>query len=215
MSNPESDILKWATEGSLEVEHLLNLALVGDAATADFLRDLRSLGDWKQFEKLPVITVPYQAWALVVEEYLRNGFSGLESLATDEHARFVIALLEHIHTADSLNAMLDIFSYVICNPEKYEDLSDRLISSLNVVLSFPPAVRVDNDVETNLREFIHRYIDHADGEQRYGTAICALRSVGNSSSVKLIKSKKALSGKWLGTEKIVIAKINARLKRAV
>ena len=109
--------------------------------------------------------------------------------------------------------MLDIFSYVVSCPERFEDTSDRLISALNTTLSFPPVVRVDQDVEEKLREFIHRYIDLTQDEQRYVTAICALRSIGNDSSVKLIKSKKALAGQWKGTEKLVIKKINDRLKR--
>ncbi len=212
MSSPENKILERLANGSLEVEHLLNLAIIGDAATADFLNELRRSGKWEKMNSLELNSVPYQDWALVIQEYLRGGFKALESLAMERYSFLVVALLEHLHTSESVVAMIEIFADVIDDVKKNQCLADDLVSSLNVILSFPPAIKVDDINADKLREFIHQYIEIVDEEAQYATGICALRGVGNESSVRLIKSKKPLSGSWQGTEKIVIKKIKDNLR---
>lgn len=210
MNSPEHIILEKAKAGTLEVEHLLRLAHIGDDATADFLKEFRGEGNKGHLEELKIGADSFRIWALVVEEYLRGGAENLKKLANKGYARFVIALLENLHSEESLSIMVDIFSSIIRNPRESKELSGRLVSAINIILSFPPVVEVDGKVEADLREFIHRYIDMAESDQEYATAICALRSIGDESSIKLIKSKKKLSGSWSGTEKIVINKINSK-----
>lgn len=212
MSSPENKVLEKALSGSLEVEHLLDLALVGDLKTAEFLSHLCDSLDWQDADSLPGNSVPYRAWATVVKVYLKDSYAGLEALAQHGYINFIIALLEHLHTSDSLTTILRIFPRAIENPKDYEDLSDSIVSAINVILSFPPAVCVSKSTEDTLREFVHGYIESTNDEHRYGTALCALRDIGDESSIKLIKSKSKLSGQWLGTESIVIGKITDRLR---
>lgn len=211
MSSPESRIVDLAENGKLEVEDLLDLAFVGDIRTADFLQELR--GRWESQGEVGFAGQIYKNWALVVEQFLRDGFPGLSKLSKGEGASFVIALLEHLHCKESVLSLMDIFSYVIDNCEEYAGLADKVVTSINAILSFPPIVTIDQASMVRLRGFVHRYIEIADSVEKYATAICALRAFGDQTSIDLIKSQKPLSGSWAGTEKIVIKKINDNLKK--
>lgn len=212
MSSPESRIVDLARDGKLEVENLLDLAFVGDIGTADFLKRNREEREGQGGIFFNDRT--YQSWALVVEQFLRDGYSGLSKLSKGDKARYVVALLEHLHSEDSVLALMDLFSYVIDNCEKYADLSDRIVASINAILSFPPVVDIDAFSKERLRIFVHRYIGVVDEDVKYATAICALRSIGDESSINLIKNHKPLSGSWLGTENIVIKVIKSNIKKS-
>lgn len=211
MSSPESRVVELAGKGRLEVENLLDLALIGDAETANFLRDLRE--EWVRQGEIGLYNATFQSWALVVELYLRDGYSGLSSLSKGGGAQFVISLLEHLHSEDSLKALMHLYSEVIDEPEVNVEISDKLVASLNSMLSFPPIIDVDIASKDCLRGFIHRYMGFVIDDGKYATAMCALRSIGDETSIDLIKSKKPLTGSWSGTEKMVIKSIKNNIVR--
>ncbi|UTM59456.1 hypothetical protein L4174_022425 [Photobacterium sp. CCB-ST2H9] len=207
MNSIEKKILNRVSSGNLEVEDILDLSINGNKETSTFLHELKESSGWSPIQSLSEGEVPFEAWATVVEVYLKDGFSGLTIFKNGPYARFVVALLEHLHSTNSVEALVDIFSYVMLQPEEYTVLSDTIVSSLNVILSFPPDVILLEDTTSFIRDFIHRYISVVETENQYAVAICALRKIGNEKSINLIKSKNKLTGQWLGTEKIVIKEI--------
>ena len=90
-----------AVDNSLEVEHLLKVATIGDAADAPFLRVLKGEHGWsdtgREGRKL---VVPFGRWADTVCRFLEDGYLGLVQAAKDppDAADFCVSVLEELKT---------------------------------------------------------------------------------------------------------------------
>src|SRR5262245_33962022 len=85
-----------AADNSLEVEHLVKVAVLGDATDAPFLRALKGEHGWsdtgREGRKL---VVPFGRWADTVCRFLEDGYPGLVQAAKEsDGAEFCVSVLE-------------------------------------------------------------------------------------------------------------------------
>src|SRR4051794_17121597 len=108
-----------AADNSLEVEHLLKVATLGDASDAPFLRALREEHDWSDSgREVGTLVVPFGRWADTVCRFLEHGYPGLVQLAKDSDtaAEFCVGVLEELNSPASVPAILVIGGPVIERP---------------------------------------------------------------------------------------------------
>jgi hypothetical protein len=65
-----------------------------------------------------------------------------------------------------------------------------------------------------LRGFLHAVLEHELSESQRATAVCALRGVGDESSVERISALPVFDGPWSGLESTVTRAIRRRLSRS-
>lgn len=189
-------IERMAGRGTLEVEHLLRLARNPSPAVADALDALSAKIGWTSATPHEV---PFGQWSVVVSAYCRNGFPGLRQLAQQQDfAPFVLGLLEDLHSHDALDCILESFPAVLENCASDPTLAQRIAAALNLTLSFKPWIVPSADQGEQVRCFLHRLVASAQTDATRAIAYCALRQVGDSSSLSLLSTLPPLSAPWAG-----------------
>jgi hypothetical protein len=205
-----------AADNSLEVEHLVKVAELGDAADASFLRALKGEHGWsdtgREGRKL---VVPFGRWSDTVCRFLEDGYPGLVQAAKDsaEAAEFCVSVLEELKTAASVSAILAIGGPLIERPAANVKLAVRLADAFNLLLSFKSAPAIAPKVEEQVREFLHRLLAVELSEVQRASVVCALRGVGNAESATLVGSLPPFRGSWAGLEQAAVRQIKQRLRR--
>lgn len=205
-----------AADNSLEVEHLLKVATIGDASDAPFLRALKEEHAWSETGcEGRARVVPFGRWSDTVCRYLEDGHTGLVQLAgkSIEAAEFCISVLEEIKTTESVVALLAIGGPVIANPKVNVSLAILIADAVNRLLSFKGGPEIDPAVELQLREFLHHLLALELSEVQRASVVCALRGVGDAVSVTLIASLSPFRGSWAGLEQSAVRQIKQRLRR--
>lgn len=206
-----------AADNSIEVEHLLEVAAVGDSSDASFVRSLKNEYGWSNTGRVGASrVVPFGRWADTVCRFLEEGYVGLVAMAgeTAGAAEFCIGLLEEIRTPESVSAVLAIGRTLIEQPAIDVPLAVRMAGALNLLLSFNGAPAVAPTVEHEVREFLHRLLDVELSEDQRASAVCALRGVGNESSAARIAALPPFQGCWAGLEALAARQIKKRLRRS-
>jgi hypothetical protein len=179
-----------AADGSLEVEHLLPVAVRGDASDAPLLRALKAEFKWPDTGRQGrAWIVPLGRWTDTVCRFLEDGYTGVVRMAGESAGavEFCASLLEEVKTPESVTALLAIGGPVVKRPEADVRLAFRLADAFNVLLSFKDRPAVGAAVEKRVRDFLHRLFALPLGETRQAIVVCALRGVGDAKSVSLIK----------------------------
>jgi hypothetical protein len=207
-----------ADDDSLEVEDLLRVIARAGASDASFLRRLKDENGWPDAGWMNGSrVVPFGRWVDVICCYLERGYAGLVESArarTDNDvAMFCVGLLEELKTPASVAALLAIGENIIERPEADRALSLRLARAFNLVLSFKDAPEVDREAIANVREFLHRtlLIDLSEAER--AACVYALRSVGDSESLRLIATLPIFQGPYAGLEASASKAIKQNLRR--
>jgi hypothetical protein len=206
-----------AADNSLEVEHLLKVAELGDASDAPFLRALRSEHGWSATGREGrSLVVPFGRWADVVCRFLEDGYPGLVQAAKepDGAAEFCVSLLEQLKTAASVSALLAVGGPVIDRPAGDIKLALRLANGFNHLLSFKGAPAIAPTVEGQVRQFLHRLLAIDLSNVKRASVVCALRGVGDAESAALIGSLPPFSGNWADLERVAVRQIKQRGRRA-
>jgi hypothetical protein len=205
-----------AADNSLEVEHLLKVAELGDATDAPFLRALKSEHGWSESGREGrKRVVPFGRWSDTVCRFLEDGYSGLVQAAKDssEAAEFCVSLLEELKTAESVAAILAIGGPVLERPAADVKLAVRLADAFNFLLSFKGAPAIAPAVEREIREFLHHLPAAELSEEQRASLVCALRGVGDAESAALVASLPPFRGCWAGLERLAIRQIKRRVRR--
>lgn len=210
-------IKKRARKGTLEVEHLLREAIHPNYALAIALDELSEELQWSH-AAAPLddgsLAVPLATWAKVVSTYCREGFEGLNRLATEPGlANFVIGVLEEIKKKESLDALLLAFRENLNQPCSDLDRSCRIASAVNLMLSFKPSVTADTEQTIELRAFLHALYTCSESDAQRAIALLALRGIGDERSAEFAAAK-ALAWPWHDVPKIVSKNIIKRLRAA-
>lgn len=202
-----------AADNSLEVEHLLKVAAIGDATDTPFLRALKSEHRWSDTGREGrTRVVPFGRWADAVCRFLEEGAAGLVRMAGEftEAADFCIGVLEEVQTPESVSALLAIGGRVVQRPETDIRLAVRLADGFNRLLSFKNEPAIDPAAGQQVREFLHRLLSLELTEAQRASAVCALRSVGDATSVDIIAGLAPFRGNWAGLEATVTRQIKRR-----
>lgn len=202
-----------AADHSLEVEHLLKVATIGDAADVPFLRALKDEHGWSDTGREGrKRVVPLGRWVDAVCRFLEEGSAGLIRMAgeTTGAVDFCIGVLEEVRTPESVSALLAIGGMAIEHPEKDLKLAVRVADGFNSLLSFKGGTTVSPIVERHVRDFLHRLLSLVLTVEQRATAVCALRGVGDATSVNVIAGLPPFQGDWAGLEATATKQIKRR-----
>ncbi len=205
-----------ATDGRLEVEDLLRVAVTGGAADVPFLRSLEARCGWSYTgKKGRGRVVPLGRWSEVVCRFLEGGCNGLVRLSREstEAPEFCLSVLESVRTPESVAAVAEIAGQVLDRPQSDVRLATRLAEGFNRLLSGKGGPAVGADVERRIREFLHRLLALDLTEAQRASAVCALRGVGDEESLAVIAAQPPLRGCWAGVETAAARAIRLRLRR--
>lgn len=215
-----NELKQKAENHLLEVEDLIELAVAKNTDAIPFLREATEEYQWDDVVAAKTSNkVPLATWAAVVIAYLEGGHDALKQYVSSESgeyletSRFVIGVLDDIKSAETVKGIIVLFDKLILSPDIDRELSKKLASAINLLLSFPPMIQIDDTDKIALRGFIHKFLSLYGSEDSYRyTAFCALRGVGDLASIETIKSYPKLTGSYKGVESIVIKAIKARNK---
>jgi hypothetical protein len=206
-----------AADNSLEVEHLVKVAEIGDASDVPFLRALKAEHGWSDSGREGrTLVVPFGRWADTVCCFLEGGYPGLVQAAkvSDRAAEFCVSVLEELKTPASVSALLAIGEPVIERPAESIKLAVRLADAFNLLLSFKGAPAIAPSVEGQVREFLHRLLAIELSEVQRASVACALRGVGDAESAALVGALPPFRGSWAGLEQTAVRQIKQRVRRA-
>jgi hypothetical protein len=204
-----------AADNSIEVEHLLEVAAVGDAVDAPFVRALKIEHGWSNTACVGSSRiVPFGRWADTVCRFLEDGYTGLVAMSVEAagSAKFCIGLVEEIRTPESVFAVLAIGRTVIERPAIDVQLALRIANAFNLLLSLKDVPTVAPSVEHEIRDFLHRLLEIELSEEQRASAVCALRGVGDESSAARIAALPPFQGNWAGLEASAARQIKKRLR---
>lgn len=210
---------RMAHLGELEVEHLLELVSLGDSSTCSFLDELSTTYVWNAsgFDSEGSRVVPLARWAQFVAGYLDGGYTRLIEMATEQpidssQIAFASAVLEELKTPDSVKALLSILSIVEKTSAAFSDEERKVVSALNIVLSFKGRPTISDEMTTQTREYLHECLSRCSFDLDLSLVVCALRGVGDEKSIAAIDGLPELEYPYNGTQSAAKRAIRKRLK---
>jgi hypothetical protein len=206
-------IRKKASDGSLEVEHLLREAKKATPGLAEELRSLARELNWPLDGRMQdgSLVVPLGAWAEAVALYTSGGLPALQGFARDPgNATYVLALLEELKSAPAVEFLVDTFAGLMASPERDLSLSVRIASALNLMLSLRPRAPISNANASIVQGFLLRLYPVARNEAERAIAVLALRGVGDASAIALLTRLPELAPPWEGAVSSTIRAIKKR-----
>jgi len=203
-----TSLRRRSSNNTLEVEHILEAASLRIEGLPELLDELSVREVWSETNHLADGTsvIPFARWARVASAYCRDGIDGLRSvLQMPGHESFVLALLEELHSAEAVEAVLDFFSNYIGSPGDGPILALKIASSLNIILCFKPEVEITPAASDRVRAFANALIDLASDQHQ--------RAVGNESSLALLEKLPPFTNPWSNTILTTRKAIRKRLKK--
>ena len=195
--------------GALEVEHLLKVASAGDPADAPILRRLALDFEFPRGSGGAGHPVPLGTWTDVACVFLEQGYPGLERLCdTRRLLPFCLGLLEELHTAPCLEVLNRLAAGCSMRADRL-----RVASTVNLVCSFQPPPDIPAEARAAARAWLHDLLEEVVQPDARAIAVCALRGVGDSVSLKKIAELPPFPHPWEGLEKSATRAIKRRLRR--
>jgi hypothetical protein len=202
-----------ARKGTLEVEHLLKIGASNPPGLAEAVQRLSDELQWPRFRPIGggALKVPLADWADVVIAYARFGLAGLEPLLSRaRYASLVLALLIEIRSSEAVEALLQLFHQTVQAPGSNLERSLEVASAVNLLLSFKNPPSISGEQETRLRGFLHQLLGQHLTEAQRATVICALRGVGNSETLDLLRSMADFNYSYAGLKASAIRAVRKR-----
>jgi hypothetical protein len=206
-----------AANNSLEVEYLLKVAAKGDASAALLLRQLKAEHGWSDTGRgRDGKVVPLGRWPDVVCCFLEHGYDGVVTLACKKRktfAEFCISLLTELKAPSSVRALIRLGGGVLREPARDPRLALLLAGAFNLLLSFKGAPQVKETTTATIRKFLHGLLQLELSEPERATCVCALRGVGEETSIALIAGLLQFRGVWSGVKAHTVRQIRKRTRR--
>jgi hypothetical protein len=208
---------RLAAKDAVEVEHLSALAMIGNVKTVPVIRELQEHHSWphgnRQGDKH---VVPLGRWADVVCVYLEGGTDALVTYARRKEAEsfyFAVSILGDLKSSASVLALAELATGVESHLQTGIEDAIKLAEAINVILSFKGSPVMYEQTAAELRRFLHALLQRELSESQRATAVCALRGVGDESSIELIRAMPIFAAPWSGLESTAIKAIGKRLRR--
>jgi hypothetical protein len=204
-----------ARDGSLEVEHLLQAAAESLLGLSEELSRLGATHGWQLQGMQPDGTrvVPFARWAAVASAYASHGFPGLRELAREpDEVPFVLGLLEHVFTNESVAFAIEICEKFLSTPEWPRELGFRVTATLNLLLSFKRAAPVTETQARAIQDFLLALYPRAQTEAERAVVILALRGIGDEGALRFIEAAADFTGAWSGTKEPALRAVRKRIK---
>ena len=220
-------LTRRAKADDVRVEDLIALAVLGDPSVVTVLEDLKRIHRWPDSGLIPGSSsrlVPLGRWCFYVCEYLRQGCERMTELALDARERalsrqdglgdnggFALGILEEIKTVESFRAVIGIARSVMASPTFNVEMAVKCAQSLNLLNLAKPPIDLGSEDRADAREFLHAMLEEDLPTAQLGIVYCALRGVGDSTSILLLCKRPPLPDHWSGVEKQAIRSIRKRL----
>jgi hypothetical protein len=185
-----------ASDGRLEVEHVVEVAVSGSATDIPVLEDLVPSQD-----SAGVLV----DWKLAAIQFLQGGCAALQRYAEQpSRIPFVVGILENVKTSASVSCLLGL-------SETFPDSGYRVAAALNLILSFDDRPSLPPSVAAHVRIYLEGLVRQADTEPHRAVAILALRGVGDASTLDLLKGQRAFDHPYQNTLRVTRKAIRRRL----
>lgn len=214
MSITLQTIRKKATNNTLEVEHLLKAAAARLEGLPTLMKELTASEQWSETGKTADggLVVPFAKWGQIAAAYCAEGYEGLAPYASMAGCEsFVLGMIEEVHESQGVACIISWFQKAIGNPARNLPLALQVAKTLNLMLCFAPHIELPCSCRDVLRNFAHSLIAMSLSESQKATPVLLLRSVGNASSLALIKALPAFSPPWDGIIGLTSRAIKKRL----
>lgn len=206
-----STLKRKAADNSLEVEHLLKVACVGDATNIQLLRELSSKHNWSYSgREKGYRVVPFAKWVEAVSVYLDGGVDALVNYACQpggESWTFALAIFESMRSTVSIDALVKLVDFCLQSLRERKELAQKLIHVFAVITAGKNPPRIAERDRVRLRDFIYTFLRSPADDVWVGTAVVVLERIGNLTSIPLIDSLPPLSYPW--------EKVAARARRRI
>lgn len=211
----KATIKKKAKANKIEVEDILACANSSEIGMGELLIELTEKYSWSFINKTEEgLIVPLGKWACTVSFYLNNGFTGLANLLNDdsrEYKYFVFSLLSHIRTTECIDFHLNYFKEIIDNPEMNLEDAFELAKNFNDLLSFKESPFIKEEQRIQIKNFLYKFVNLNPKDLYLALAYCALRGVGDDTTISFLQDKRELTGDWENTKSLVIKALKKRL----
>lgn len=198
-----------AAAGGVDVEDLLPLAATRDAAVGAELRALAA--DWPRrgrVEGSAARIVPIGRWAEHVCAALEGGPAAVSDLAQRPEqqaldvedgfaqASVALAVLCAIRSEESVRAVLALGRHAACDLEARRALAVACAGALNELVALRDPVPLSDETAAEARAFLHALLPRPMSTAETAIACCALRGVGDESSLELLSRVPPLPRPW-------------------
>lgn len=213
-------------ERAVQVEDVLALVPVGDAAAASVLRSAAS--GWPRTARLApsdgVRVVPLGRWADYVCAVIEGGCDAVVALARSPDERrldeedgasqggIALAVLEQVRNLDAVRAVLALAADARLNLPARRSLAVGCASALNNLTWFEPRVEVREPEAADARALLHALLAFGLSAAEAGTVFCAMRAVGDEASLRLLSAVGPLAPPWQSTASDAAKAIARRLR---
>lgn len=163
--------------------------------------------------------VPLAAWAGVAGAYAEDGIPGLaawmqaQARAGMPACYYVLSLLQELKTQESNDALFSLFGEALDNPASHLAEAFELAETINLKFSFkhhsPPPTPTQSE---RARAFLMALYPLAPKEPLRCSVVCALRGVGDESTVRFLATIPPFGGPYAGLEKSAQQAIRKRLR---
>lgn len=206
-------IVRRARQGRLEVEDIL---AAGKQRLPGLREALEKLSDELAWSKTArkvdgFHVIPFRSWARVAVEYAEHGNEGLARLAAvRSNLPFVLGMLEEIKGVEAVRCLIVGFSRFLAAPEADLVSTFQIVRTINLLVSLKGAPALADADAGLLRNFLHAALGLAKGTDRKAWVLCALRGVGDATSLELLKAQAELPDPYDGLLAQVARSVHAR-----
>jgi hypothetical protein len=148
--------------------------------------------------------------------YLEGGADALVAYARRDEPKsfyFATSILSELKSAASVLAFAELAAGIESDLSRCIEDAIKLAEAINLALSFKGAPVVYEQTAAELRRFLHAVLQQELSEPQRATVVCALRGVGDESSVQLIGAMPGFVAPWSGLESTAIKAIRKRLRQ--
>jgi len=208
-------IRKKARANLLEVEDIL---AAGRKRVPGLQKELMRLSDELGWSPTPFPAegehvVPLAKWARVAGAYAEGGIATLRELAGQQANRhYVVAMLVEVRTPEAAVALFDLFADVLAAPSWDCEVARDLVDAFNSLFFFSkPLIPTDEQAAT-ARSFLMILYSMASTTTQRAHVLCALRGVGDRSTIEFMSTLEALPNPYEGVVKGALLAIRDRLR---
>jgi hypothetical protein len=207
-------IRKKARANLLEVEHILT---AGRKRVPGLQQELMRLSNelgwsWTPFPAEEEHVVPLAKWAQIAGAYAEGGIAALSELARQKDNRhYVVAMLIEARLPEAAVALFGLFADDLAAPSWDCEMADDLVAALNQMFFFSKCLTPTDEQAATARAFLMTlYATASTATQRAGV-VCALRGVGDRSTIEFLSTLEAFPYPYEGVEKLALRAIRKRL----
>ncbi|MBK9029781.1 MAG: hypothetical protein IPL61_00305 [Myxococcales bacterium] len=193
----------------VEVEDLLEVARLGSRADAAGLRALAAEHRWSRGRGGHGRRPPLGRWADVVCAFLERGAPGLDAMRRRPGGlAFCCGLLARVQTPASVAWLARAGARAATRAD-----ARAIADALNLICSFKAAPVLPPAAAALARRFLHRQLTRDPSPHARASAICALRGIGDHTSLPLIAAAPPLPAIYRGVDRLAVRAITKRSRR--